>query len=867
MYNRLFHRKQRSNFLYNVQTESSRCEKRTVKGNPLARCFAYFYFAKIQAVILLFTFFFGMGIFPGQAQLQPELTEVFPQGGQQGSVVEVTLIGTNLRGVTALWFSGNGITAELKEETGAADVLFNGTGISGHIPKDERLVASLTVAPDVPLGPQQVRVVTADGVSNARNFVVGALSEILEDETGAALDSYNWLELPVTVNGDIASIDDEDGFSFSLEKGARLICDVTAQRIGSLLDSYLVLRNADGTQVADSGLGNGLDSLLDYTAPASGKYTLQIRDIRYKGGKGYGYRLSIGELPYLENIFPLGGRRGSENIISVSGANLQTVNSIQISIEAKAEIGSQSLRVKTPSGFTSNPHSFAIGDLPEMTEAESTSASDKANFVDVPITFNGKIEPAGDVDMFSFEVEAGQRLVFVVDALSLGSQLDALLTLYDAENTTEGSEKGMEPLKEKKDAFLMVNDDASGADARIEWMFEKAGKYSVSIRDLNNQGGEDYGYRFSIRPLAPDYELTVVARDNRNRITPFDNPRVHRGSSVAMQVEVTRLDGFTGPIRLTCPALPKTFDVSHALVAPGQNQALLTVRAPWDAPLGLMPVSIVGVCAVGNKQIKRTAIPDAILLTVMDTAEFSLTLAEISLSAVHNKAVNVHVTASRRSNFAGAISLSVLGLPARVSAAPLTIAEGETEAMLSIKAGSFERREQFSVLPIPGTSYISVSGTATVNGETVKQTTPAIPLTIVEAPFIVIVEPLRFSIVFRSTAAPEEKTAPIANTIPVASKTLEKEDVPTTKEAILTLSVVRQGGFTDEVTLTPLDLPEGITTSETTLPANETEIQVPLQAVSSLKSDTYQFKFQGAAMINGVRFQQDSPVLSVKIIQ
>ena len=65
-------------------------------------------------------------------------------------------------------------------------------------------------------------------------------------------------------------------------------------------------------EVANSGLGNGFDSLLDYTVPEAGKYTLHLRDIRYKGGKGYSYRLNIGELPYLETIFPLGGKRGTE---------------------------------------------------------------------------------------------------------------------------------------------------------------------------------------------------------------------------------------------------------------------------------------------------------------------------------------------------------------------------------------------------------------------------------------------------------------------------------------------------------------------------------------------------------------------------
>ena len=295
-----------------------------------------------------------------------------------------------------------------------------------------------------------------------------------------------------------------------------------------------------------------------------------------------------------------------------------------------------------------------------------------------------------------------------------------------------------------------------------------------------------------------------------------------------------------------------------------------------------MPLSVVGIFAAGNRQIERTATPTPILLTVMDAQEFTLTLAEIGLSAVHNKTVDLHVTANRRADFVGPIALSVSGLPNRVSALPdpvttkpVTIAEGETEAMITVKAGTFERREEFSVLPVPGTSYISVTGTATVNGETVKQATPAIPLTIVEAPFIVTVEPLRFSIVFPATAAAKSDATALSDgtTVAIAANPTanpeateaESED-PLTKEAMLTLTIVRQGGFTDEVTLTPMDVPEGFTTEAVTIPADETEVKVPLQALSSLTPETYEFKFRGSATINNKPFAQDSPPLKVKII-
>ncbi|MDE0554794.1 MAG: hypothetical protein OXI24_11290, partial [Candidatus Poribacteria bacterium] len=118
------------------------------RGNsPLSHLLANRYF------LVLWVFFLTIGF--AYAQVQPTLTSVFPQGGQQGRSVEVTITGTSLGKATAVWFSGSGITAEIKEKTGQAAVLFNGAGVSGRVPTDAQLVALLTIASDAPLGIQQ----------------------------------------------------------------------------------------------------------------------------------------------------------------------------------------------------------------------------------------------------------------------------------------------------------------------------------------------------------------------------------------------------------------------------------------------------------------------------------------------------------------------------------------------------------------------------------------------------------------------------------------------------------------------------------------------------------------------------------------
>ena len=120
----------------------------------------------------------------------------------------------------------------------------------------------------------------------------------------------------------------------------------------------------------------------------------------------------------------------------------------------------------------------------------------------------------------------------------------------------EAAAEDMETYDAAAEQVLMVNDDASGTDARIEWNFTEAGKYSVAIRDLNNQGGGAYAYRLNIRPLEPNFTLSAVVLDSQNRPSGLDSPRVSRGGTFTMQVNVGRLDRpqRSHPITLPYPA-------------------------------------------------------------------------------------------------------------------------------------------------------------------------------------------------------------------------------------------------------------------------------------------------------------------------
>ena len=351
-----------------------------------------------------------------------------------------------------------------------------------------------------------------------------------------------------------------------------------------------------------------------------------------------------------------------------------------------------------------------------------TSDDAEANTVTVPIIINGQIGLEGDVDYFTFRAEKEQRLIFDVTAQRLGSKLDALLTLFDKAETDEEAEDSdaapdWSAATQLGNGTLAINDDTMGAEARIDHTFEKAGDYAIAIRDLNSGGGPDFAYRLSIAPLQPGFQLTV---------TP-DNPRICRGDSTSLTIEVTRIDEFNGPLRFGLPNLPKDFAVSPTILGPDQVQALITLTAPPDAPLGSLPITLIGVGTIHNRRVERKAEPDPVFLTVMEAPQFVLEVAEVGLSIVQSREAPLHITANRKQGFIGPIELAVVGLPESSEASEAMLAEGETEATITVKAGSFFRRELFSVLPPAGTQHIAVTGSATINNEPVVQTTPALP--------------------------------------------------------------------------------------------------------------------------------------------
>jgi hypothetical protein len=160
-----------------------------------------------------------------------------------------------------------------------------------------KLKARVRIAADAAPGVRALRVLTPIGPSDIAWFAVGQWPEVAEKEPNNSREQAQGIRFPVTVSGSVDPGEDVDVFRFNVAAGRTLVFEVQAARLGSALDSILSLEDASGREVALNEDFNGPDSLLAFTIPTTGDYFLRLRDLRYQGGGGYTYRLTMGETP------------------------------------------------------------------------------------------------------------------------------------------------------------------------------------------------------------------------------------------------------------------------------------------------------------------------------------------------------------------------------------------------------------------------------------------------------------------------------------------------------------------------------------------------------------------------------------------
>jgi len=537
-----------------------------------------------------------LGQSSARAQSQPQIAYILPAGGQRGTTVNVNVRGRFLMGATQVHVSGKGVTGKIlsserppvdKKQPRRLDVVANPD--LAHI--------QLTLEGDAPVGERDLRVVTPGGVSNRFRFYVGQVPEVNEVEPNSTLAEAQTLpSLPVVVNGQAFQAD-RDFFRFRAKAGEMLVFEVYAEKILPYIadgvpgwfQPSLTLYDAEGREVAFAdGFRHHPDPVLFYKVPKDGEYAIEIKDILYRGRDDFVYRLSIGTMPFITHVFPLGGRHNSEVRVKLSGVGLPAAETtLALAADGPAR---QSVQVSAK-GFLSNAVPFAVGDLPEMTETEPNNSPEQANRITPPVTVNGRIDSPGDVDYYVIAAQAKQTLVMEVFARRLDSPLDSLLTLFNP--------KGKQILENDDTVDKSEGLVTHHCDSYLTYTFPAAGNYMLRIADAQGKGGDEYAYRLTVAPPQPDFLL---------RLRP-DNPRTPQGGYTQFGVTAFRRDGFNGEIKLALKGLPEGFSAQSEVIPAKQNEARMMISVAPGVPLGLYSPTVLGTAHIGDKDVIHQASP------------------------------------------------------------------------------------------------------------------------------------------------------------------------------------------------------------------------------------------------------------------
>lgn len=435
--------------------------------------------------------------------------------------------------------------------------------------KPNRIEVSIELAADTAPGIYPLRIASDSGISNPVLVAVDSLHQQKMAESTA---------LPIALTGQLSG-SDVGSVSFEGTKGQRVVVEVDARRLGSMVDPIVELLDARRVQLAwsQSLVALNGDARFETTLPADGQYHVEIHDALYRAGNPGFYRLKIGDLLAADAIFPMGVQIGAQQSVELIGS-LPT--DTKATIDLTESIGDTYASLPPLPGLTgsaprvhASPYPQFVEPPPEKFQVLETAA---------PVVINGRLSSAKQTDRYQVRVQPGSKLKIDVLANRGGSPLDGILSVTDLAGKV-----------------LASNEDRPGTtDPGLDFVVpEGMTAIAVVVTDLLSRGGPEYVYQIAITPAdQPDFQLTLF--DDR-QMTPL-------AGNAILRIRANR-SGYGGPIALSFPNLPAGVLVSQSEIPANATDALVTLRG-----FGLRPeqsiTTVVGSSTDPNIPLRRLAL-------------------------------------------------------------------------------------------------------------------------------------------------------------------------------------------------------------------------------------------------------------------
>jgi hypothetical protein len=630
------------------------------------------------------------------------IERVTPRIGQRGTTVEISIRGTHLDDPKEIIFDRPGIRAEGIGPVTKLPV--SGFQHGGRI--EQELKCRLVIAPDCVPGEHRFRLRSATQLTSLATFHVTPFPVADETQDKGGNDTpatAHSVPMNVTVRGRIdgSPRGDVDVYRLPAKAGERLSAEVDCARLADVhygdseFDLALRVLDANGREIAanDENPLHTQDPLLGIKLPADTKdhVFVEVRRSVFAGGD-VAYALHIGSFERPLAVFPAGGTPGQKLAVKLLGDPLG---------ERTAEIAVPEQTGDFDS-FGNAPSPLRLRSFPGPNVLAEPGAVE-TRVPQLPAALNGILAKTGQTDRFRVTVKKGDRYRVRVLASGLGSPLDPVLSIRQADQTAveiTGDDADLKlPDRGLRDVF----------DPTVIWEPKADGDHLVELRANTGEGPVSV-YRIEIEP-APDVifaQLRSVANDGAEtgRYTSLAVPQGNRWT-----FNLTLPPGlgttFKGDLEVFAQGLPPGVTLANTRVPGGQGAWPVQLIAAGEARPGCAVITL-GVRATDSARKIETAsvqrIPfinhpggncwravnlDRFIMAVTDAAPFRIEAQAPAIALVRGGELSIPVKLIRRAGFAEPIDFKCDFAPVGVALPPAeTIPGDRSEAVLHISAAA-----------------------------------------------------------------------------------------------------------------------------------------------------------------------------------
>ena len=498
---------------------------------------------------------------------------IYPAGAERSTTTEIVVGGLNVNKASAVLISGKGIKVEIIKPTDEDQTSLKkrkGRRLDDQSSPQlaDQLNLRITIDKNASPGLRDLRLQSPVGISNKLNFEVGQYPNVLENK-GSSILKPNFIDkLPAVLCGQILP-GETDYFSFKAEKGIMLVASVKARALVPFIadavpgwfQPVISLKNSKNKELAYcDDYRNNVDPTIIIKIPENDTYTLAIHDAIYRGREDFNYRIDLGEIPYIQSLYPSVAKVAKKTEIKLNAVNLK---STKIYYTPENE-GYNFLSAVGRNGDISNSVQFwGVNKSCDLiiTDKNKNQLTDNQMFFDT-------LDLKNRSKKYIYMADANEKVTFEVKARRIGSMLDGRLRLYD-----------------EYDKLLAENDDLEDdmqglmtfhADPQLTYTFKIPGKYYLMVEDVLDNRGSDYFYLIEKKKETLAFEVFVSPA----------TLSVARGGTSVLTVNINSKEKINKPIDLNIKGLPFGTKVSNLRMPAGTKRKEVSVTIPENCQEG-----------------------------------------------------------------------------------------------------------------------------------------------------------------------------------------------------------------------------------------------------------------------------------------